>query len=414
MKRIYKLFAMISALTILLCSLFAFPVSAAGVHFSAGKVSGVKGETVTVNVSASGDGQLWGTVLKLGYDSSKLQYVSHSQGGLVAAGSINNSGSSVSFAGSLVTNQIKKGGVVFSVKFKILMDSGSTSLSLSSSENIDYNGAAVSCSTSGGSVSVTKPVTGITLNISKVDLKKGETAQLKATVTPADATNKTVKYTSSNSKVAKVDGNGKITAVGGGKATITAAAGGKKATCSVFVNVKQTGIKASSDAEQNVFLGSTLSLKLSKVPYDATDNYPVTWASENPEIATVSDNGTVTGVALGETIVTATSNGWTATYKIIVTENPEGTTVPESTTVEETVPETEAPTESTTAPAEEKGFFAGLTEKTVTRLYHYGMLAIVFVVTAVVSVAATYLITSGYYKNKDKKNTNKNDQNTIQ
>ncbi|MEE0026806.1 MAG: Ig-like domain-containing protein, partial [Atopobiaceae bacterium] len=56
-----------------------------------------------------------------------------------------------------------------------------------------------------------------------------------ATVSPSNATLKTVTYKSSNTKVAKVDSKGKVTPVAAGKATITATAGGKSATCKVTV-----------------------------------------------------------------------------------------------------------------------------------------------------------------------------------
>ena len=70
-------------------------------------------------------------------------------------------------------------------------------------------------------------------------VKGTPTAQLKATITPSNATDKTIKYTSSNTKVATVDKNGKITGHFPGTATITAiASNGKKATCKVSVNLK--------------------------------------------------------------------------------------------------------------------------------------------------------------------------------
>lgn len=406
MKRIYKLSAVVSALVIMLSALLAFPAFAASVRFSAGNVSGAKGDTVTVNVSVSGDAKIWGTILELKYNSSQLQYVSHSEGSLMSSGSIHNNGSSVKFAGNLVTDKVKNGGTVFSVKFKILMNSGTSTLSLSSSENIDKNAAAVSASASNGSVKVTVPVSGISLNTNSLSLKKGDTAQLTATVTPADASNKSVAYSSSNNKVATVNNNGKITAVGGGTATITAKAGNKTATCKVTVSAPQTGIKASGNTSRTVGVGSALKLSVLKVPADATDNYSVTWSSADTNIATVSPNGTVTGVALGETTVTAKSNNWTVTYKITVVEKTEETAteavseessseVTENYTDEAT--ETVSETEVITEPVTEETPSA---KSTVSKLYHYIMLAAVAAVTAAISIPVTYFVTAGYYKNK--------------
>lgn len=75
------------------------------------------------------------------------------------------------------------------------------------------------------------------INISKksVSLKKGETTTLTATVSPSDARNKSVTWSSSNTSVATVNSSGKVTAVGKGTATIIAKTedGGKSATCTV-------------------------------------------------------------------------------------------------------------------------------------------------------------------------------------
>lgn len=78
-------------------------------------------------------------------------------------------------------------------------------------------------------------VSKVELNKTSVSLKVGGTEQLTATVTPDNATDKTVTWTSSKPTVAAVDENGKITAVAPGTATITATADGKSATCTVTV-----------------------------------------------------------------------------------------------------------------------------------------------------------------------------------
>ena len=71
-------------------------------------------------------------------------------------------------------------------------------------------------------VAATVAVTGITLNMSSLELAAGSTETLTATVTPDNATDKTVTWTSSEPKVATVDAHGKVTAVAVGTATITA------------------------------------------------------------------------------------------------------------------------------------------------------------------------------------------------
>ena len=81
------------------------------------------------------------------------------------------------------------------------------------------------------------PVTGIELDHGQVSLVAGQSRLLVATVTPADATNREVSWTSSNPGIAVVDRNGKVTAVGQGTAMITASSvdGGFQAHTTVWV-----------------------------------------------------------------------------------------------------------------------------------------------------------------------------------
>ncbi len=83
-------------------------------------------------------------------------------------------------------------------------------------------------------------VTGVSLNKTTLSLAKGASETLTATVAPANATNKTVTWTSDNTAVATV-ANGKVTAVAAGKAKITAKAGDKTAVCEVTVTEASSG-----------------------------------------------------------------------------------------------------------------------------------------------------------------------------
>ncbi len=413
MRKISKVFAVLTAF-ILLVSMFVMPTNAASVSYSASSVSGAKGDTVTVSVNISSSVQIWGANVMLGYNSSELEYVSSSKGGAVSSGSLNNTGSSVNFSGMFSA----KSGTVFTVKFKILKSSGSSTLTLTSTENIDSDANKYECSTTNGKVTVTKSVTGIKLDKTSVTLKKGETAQLTATVTPADATNKTVAYTSSNTKVATVSSSGKITAVGGGTATITAKAGGKTATCKVSVNVAQTGIALSGSESKSVEMGKTITLKVAKVPSDATDSFSTTWSSADETIATVSSKGVVTGIALGTTTITAKQNNWSVTYKITVVEaetesaTEEASSEEDTTEVEETSEseiETTVPEETTEPTTENKGFWGSIIfdinddNNKISKPRYYATMAITAIATAIVAAAVTFFVTSGYYKSKSNK-----------
>ena len=85
-------------------------------------------------------------------------------------------------------------------------------------------------------------VTGVTVDPTSLTLTEGETGNITATVSPADATNKNVSWSSNAPGIATVDKDGKVTAVKAGSATITVTTedGNKTATCSVTVNAEQT------------------------------------------------------------------------------------------------------------------------------------------------------------------------------
>ena len=87
-------------------------------------------------------------------------------------------------------------------------------------------------------VTVLQPATGVSLNKSATTIVIGSTEQLSATVAPANASNKTVSWSSSNTAVASVNNTGSVTAVSIGTATITVSTddGNKTATCAVTVN----------------------------------------------------------------------------------------------------------------------------------------------------------------------------------
>ena len=78
-------------------------------------------------------------------------------------------------------------------------------------------------------------VSSVSLNQSSVDLKVGESVTLTATVQPSNATDKTVKWSSSDPAKATVDGNGLISAVSPGTCVISAASGSITASCNVTI-----------------------------------------------------------------------------------------------------------------------------------------------------------------------------------
>ena len=166
-------------------------------------------------------------------------------------------------------------------------------------------------------VFVTIPVSGVTLSQTELPLVKGATAKLTATVSPTDATNKKVRWSSTNTAVATVE-NGIVTAVSGGNATITVTTeeGNHTARCEVTVTVSATGVTL-SQTKLSLAKGATATLTATVVPADAT-NKKVTWRSNNTSIATV-ENGTVTAVSGGNVTITVTTEDGNHTVRCEVT-----------------------------------------------------------------------------------------------
>ena len=154
-------------------------------------------------------------------------------------------------------------------------------------------------------VKVAKLATGITVSPATLTLEVGKTQTLTATIQPADATDKSVTWTSSNTSIATVSTSGKVTAKAAGSCTITATTkdgSGLKATCQLTVVQPVTGITLSSSS-LSLEVGKTQTLTATIQPADATDK-SVTWTSSNTTVATVSTSGKVTAKAVGTCTVT--------------------------------------------------------------------------------------------------------------
>ena len=163
-------------------------------------------------------------------------------------------------------------------------------------------------------------VASVTLNTNALALMPGDTVTLIATIKPDNANTKTVIWTSSNLAVATVDDNGLVTAIATGETTITIHTrdGNKTATCTVTVGISVTGITLNYET-LTLVPEDTITLIATVLPDDAT-NKTVTWESSNPDVVTVNQEGMLTAVANGNTIITATiqDGGKTATCSVSV------------------------------------------------------------------------------------------------
>jgi uncharacterized protein YjdB len=167
---------------------------------------------------------------------------------------------------------------------------------------------------------VAVPVSGVSLNPTTLTLVPNGTAVLNADVSPADATNKALTWSSSNNAVAAVSTSGTVTAKSGGSAVITVrtADGGKTASCVVTVAVPVSGVSLNQTA-LNLVKGSAATLSADVSPTDAT-NKAVTWASSSDTVATVDASGKVTANSVGSAVITATTadGGYMASCAVTV------------------------------------------------------------------------------------------------
>lgn len=147
---------------------------------------------------------------------------------------------------------------------------------------------------------------GISLDVTTLDMQVGETETLTATVSPAEASNKKVIWTTSDATVATVSG-GQVKAVANGQATITAtsAEGGFTATCVVTVTTPVQGIRLNATSA-SVKVGETYQFSAYITPVTASNQNAV-WSSDSEANATVDITGLVTGVAEGFATITVAS-----------------------------------------------------------------------------------------------------------
>ncbi len=155
-------------------------------------------------------------------------------------------------------------------------------------------------------------------------LKEGDSATLTATVSPDDATNKNITWTSSDNAIATVDATGKVTAVKAGKATITATTSNPNvtATCEVTVSpiLAESVTLDATTAELKV--GETTILTATVLPENTSDK-TVTWSSSDEAVATVDATGKVTAVKAGTAVITAKAGDVSATCTVTVKSNVE-------------------------------------------------------------------------------------------
>lgn len=160
------------------------------------------------------------------------------------------------------------------------------------------------------SIASTTVPSSVSLSPTPATVDNGKTIQLTATVLPVDATNKNVKWSSSNTDIATVDNNGLVAGLAVGTTTITATTydGAKTSNSVVTVNYAEVPVTSVGvmPISTSINIGATTQLNATILPTNAT-NKLINWSSSNELVATVNSSGLVAGVSEGEATITATT-----------------------------------------------------------------------------------------------------------
>ena len=166
-----------------------------------------------------------------------------------------------------------------------------------------------------------KKAKSVTLNHKEYTVKKGKSVKLKATVSPKNAKNKKIEWSSSNKKVATVNSKGKVTAKKQGTAKITAKVKGTKikAVCKITVGQPISKITV-KEKKVTLFDGETAKVNTTIKPAKAS-NKKLAYSSSNESVVTVDAKGVMTAKASGTATVTVKATDGSkkkATVKVTV------------------------------------------------------------------------------------------------
>ena len=168
-------------------------------------------------------------------------------------------------------------------------------------------------------------VTGISINPSSAQTKNiGDTFKITATVSPSDANNKSVTWSSSNTSIATVDSSGNVRCVSAGTTTITAtAADGSGVKAQLSLTVRNPINNLTLDKDQTTILKdgytSTVTATTDPANYDGAN---ISWTIADTSIATVSVSGKTATIKstskVGQTTLTVSAGGITKTVNVSV------------------------------------------------------------------------------------------------
>lgn len=142
----------------------------------------------------------------------------------------------------------------------------------------------------------------IYLNKQELNMKQRECVQLNATVLPDNASNKEIKWRSTDSNVAVVANNGKVVAYGDGDCTILAESVDGNVTAECKINV--------SGVNENIpftIVSDITSVEISQAQILITNEREAEWSTSDEEVISVDSNGVIKGISPGKATIIATS-----------------------------------------------------------------------------------------------------------
>lgn len=167
------------------------------------------------------------------------------------------------------------------------------------------------------------PATSVTLAPETLSIEEGKTAELTATISPANASDQQFSWDVKDTEIASVYGytseTKTVTALKEGQTQITVTVDGQTASCTVTVTPRTISVESITlnKTQLSLVKGATETLTATVLPTTATDK-AVTWESSDTAVATV-ENGVVTAVAAGNATITAKAGEKTATCAVTVT-----------------------------------------------------------------------------------------------
>ncbi len=256
-------------------------------------------------------------------------------------------------------------------------------------------------------IQILPTVSDIIISPEEATIEVGEKATLTAEVKPDEVANKNVKWISSNDSIATVE-NGIVTGIKEGNATITAIteSGNKRAEAKITVKKSQdsntddtkkddnkqdgsnkdnnttinvTGVKV-TPINSKIVVGKSVTLVATISPENAT-NKNLKWVSSDEKIATVTQNGVVTGVAEGIVEISVITEDGQKVAKSTVTVEKE-TVIPDD---NNKVNDTKEPTNNTNQPAKVDNTVANAElPKAGTNMMILGIIALISVISIII------------------------------